>query len=107
MGKEGSNNGKTAKTVTDWRPAIVPALALIAVGILPPMLKGLYEPYTGNLVTAYVSLGMLFIVAVCGGLAVMVLRDMSTRRQKVFRLAPDQQPVREADGTVRVESSEE
>jgi hypothetical protein len=46
---------------------------------------------------------MLFTVAVFGGLAIMVFRDMSTRRQKVFRLAPGEQPVREADGLVRVE----
>lgn len=107
MVKEGSSIGKTAKAGTDWRPTIVPALALIAVGIVPPLLKGLYEPYAGNLVTAYVSLGMLFMVAVCGGLAMMVIHDMSARRQKVFRLAPDEQPIREADGAVRIESSED
>jgi len=107
MVREGSKNGIAVKTKTDWRPAIVPALALIAVGVLPPMLKGLYEPFTANLVTAYVTLGMLFIVSVVGVMSMMIFRDLSSRRQKVFRLAPDHQPVREADGAVRVESSEE
>ena len=72
MVREGSKNGMTAKTGTDWRPAIVPALALIAIGVLPPLLKGLYEPFTANLVRVYVTFGMLFMVAVCGGLAMMV-----------------------------------
>jgi hypothetical protein len=107
MVREGSKNGMTAKTGTDWRPAIVPALALIAIGVLPPLLKGLYEPFTANLMRAYVAFGMLFMVAICGGLAMMIFRDISARRQKVFRLAPDHQPVREVDGAVRVESSEE
>jgi hypothetical protein len=106
MVKEGSKNAKTAKTGTDWRPAIVPALALIAVGVVPGLLKGLYEPHTANLMAAYVSFGMLFMVAVIGGMSLMVFRDLSSRRMKVFRLAPDEQPVREADGAVRVESSE-
>ena len=79
----------------------MPALALIAVGVLPPFLKVLYEPYAANLVTAYVSAGMLFTVAVLGGLSLMVFRDLSSRRQKVFRLAPSEQP--QEDGTVRVE----
>ncbi len=90
-----------------WKPAIVPALALIAVGVLPPMLKGLYEPFAANLVTAYVSFGMLFMVAVVGGLSLMVFRDLSSSRQKVFRLAPDAQPLDNADGAVRIESKEE
>lgn len=107
MVKEESKNGKRAKAGTDWRPAIVPTLALIGIGVVPGLLKGLYEPYTANLMAAYVSFGMLFMVAVVGGLSLMVFRDMSSRRMKVFRLAPDHQPVREADGAVRIESSEE
>jgi hypothetical protein len=104
MVKEGSENGKAAKAWTDWRPAIVPALALIAVGVVPGLLKGLYEPYTGNLMAAYVSFGMLFMVAVVGGMAFMALRDLSSRRQKVFRLAPDGQPVRGTDVVVPIEA---
>jgi hypothetical protein len=103
MVKGGSKNGMTVKAGTDWRPAIVPALALIAVGVLPGMLKGLYEPYAAKLMEAYVSFGMLFIVAVLGGLSVMVFRDLSSRRMKIFRLAPNEQSVDEADGAVRVE----
>jgi hypothetical protein len=103
MGKEGSKDEKAANAWKHWRGAIAPALALIAIGVLPGMLKGLYESYTDKLMLAYVTFGMLFTVAVFGGLAIMVFRDMSTRRQKVFRLAPGEQPVREADGLVRVE----
>ncbi len=98
--------GKEEKKVS-WKPAIVPALALIAVGVLPPMLKGLYEPFAANLVTAYVSVGMFFTVAVVGGLSFMVFRDLSSRRQKVYRLAPEAQPADNADGTVRIESKDE
>lgn len=100
---EGSKNGTAVKSGTDWRPAIVPTIALIAIGVLPPLLKGLYEPFAANLVTAYVAFGMLFMVAVVGGMSLMIFRDLSSRRQKVFRLAPDEQPVHEADGAVRVE----
>jgi hypothetical protein len=107
MVKEGSKNGKAANTWTHWRPALVPALALIALGILPGMLKGFYESYTDKLMVAYVTFSMLFIVAVFGGLAMMIFRDMSTRRQKVFRLAPSEQPVRETDGVVSVEAEED
>jgi len=107
MVRDGRETRETVKTGTDWRPAVVPALALIAVGVLPGLLKGLYEPYTANLMAAYVSFGMLFMVAVVGGLSLMVVRDLSSRRMKVFRLAPDHQSVREADGAVRVEASEE
>lgn len=106
MVKNGRKAGEVVKAGTDWRPAIVPALALIAVGVLPGLLKGLYEQYTANLVTAYVSFGMLFIVAVVGSLSLMVFRDLSSRRMKVFRLAPEAQPVREADGAVRIESTD-
>jgi len=98
---------REAKTKTDWRPAIVPMLGLIAVGVLPGLLKGLYEPFVGNLVTAYVTAGMLFISLVVGGLAFMIVRDMSSRRMKVFRLAPDAQHVSGTDGAVPVESTEE
>ena len=107
MVRDGRVAREAVKTGTDWKPAVVPALSLIAVGVLPGLLKGLYEPYTANLMAAYVSFGMLFMVAVIGGLSLMVFRDMSTRRQKVFRLAPDEQPIREADGAVRIESSED
>ena len=106
MIKEGRRDGEV-KTGTDWRPAIVPTLALIGVGVLPGLLKGLYEPFVGNLVTAYVATGMLFMSLVVGGLAFMVSRDLSSRRMKIFRLAPGEQPVRGADGLVRVESREE
>ena len=102
MVKEGSKDGKAANVWTEWRPAIVPTLAIIAVGVLPPMLKGLYEPYTANLMAAYVSFGMLFFVAVLGGLSLMIFRDLSSRRQKIFRLAPSEQPARETDGAVLV-----
>ncbi len=100
-------DGSKAKKGTDWRPAIVPALALIAVGVVPGLLKSLYEPFTAKLMAAYVSFGMLFMVAVVGGLSLMVLRDLSSRRQKVFRLAPEQQPALEKEGAVRIDSTEE
>ncbi len=100
-------DGRKVKSGTDWRPAIVPALALIAVGVVPGLLKSLYEPHTAKLMAAYVSFGMLFMVAVVGGLSLMVLRDLSSRRQKIFRLAPEQRPAFEEDGAVRIESSEE
>ena len=107
MAKEARKGVETVEAVTDWRPAIVPTLGLITVGVLPGLLKGLYEPFTANLVAAYVSSGMLFMVAVVGGLSGMIFRDLSSRRMKIFRLAPDQTHVSGADGLVRIESSED
>jgi hypothetical protein len=107
MVKEGSKNGKAANAWTHWKPAILSAIAFIALGILPGMLKGFYVSYTDKLMVAYVTFSMLFIVAVFGGLAIMVFRDMSTRRQKIFRLDPSQQPVRETDGMVPMEVEED
>jgi hypothetical protein len=107
MVKDGRKGAVAVKEGTDWRPVVVPALALIAVGVLPGLLKGLYEQYTANLVVGYVSFGMLFFVAVIGGLSLMVFRDLSSRRTKVFRFVPDEQSVPEADGAVRIESSDE
>jgi hypothetical protein len=102
MEKDPIKNGKAEKSSTSWKPAILPVLGLIAVGVLPPMLKGLYEKYTSQLVIAYVSFDMLFIAFVVGGLSLMVLRDLSTRRQKVFRLAPSEQTATLDDGPVPV-----
>jgi hypothetical protein len=102
MTKDLIKNGKAGKSSTNWKPAIVPALALIAVGVLPPMLKGLYEQYTSQLMVAYVSSGMLLVAFVVGGLSLMVIRDLSTRRQKVFRLAPSEQTATQDDGAVPV-----
>jgi hypothetical protein len=107
MGKEVGTDVEAVKEGENWRPAVAPTLALITVGILPGLLKGLYEPFTANLVAAYVSCGMLFMVAVVGGLSSMVFRDLSSRRMKIFRLAPDQQHVSGSDGLVRIESSED
>ena len=107
MAQEVRKGVEAVEAETDWRPAIVPTLALITVGVLPGLLKGLYEPFTANLVAAYVSCGMLFMVAVVGGLSGMVFRDLSSRRMKVFRLAPDQTHVSGAEGLVRIESSED
>ncbi len=80
----------------------MPAIALIAVGVLPGMLKGIYEQYTSQLMTAYVSFGMLFFALVLGGLSLMAVRDLSSRRQKVFRLAPSEQTVGQEDGAVPI-----
>jgi len=107
MVKDGSKVGEAVKSGTDWRPAVVPTLALIAVGVLPGLLKGIYEPHVSNLMTAYVAFGMLFMVAVVGGLSLMVYRDLSSRRTKVFRLVPDVQPAPEEDGAVRIKSNDE
>ncbi len=85
MMKEGSKKDKAVKAWMDWRPAIVSLLSLFGVGVLPDILKGLYEPYSAELVAAHVPLFMLFIVAVVGALAVMVFRDLSPRRMRAFR----------------------
>jgi len=92
MVKDERNAGKVVKAGENWRPAIVPALALIAVGVLPPLVKGLYEPYVGNLVTAYVAAGLLFIGMVVAGLSLMIYRDRAalSRTVKVFRFRPDE-----------------
>jgi hypothetical protein len=100
MEKDLIKNGKAGKSSTSWKPAILPTLALIAVGVFPPMLKGLYEQYTSQLMVAYVSFGMLLVAFVVGGLSLMVIRDLSTRRQKVFRLAPSEQTATQDDGAV-------
>ena len=107
MVKDGRKVGEAVKSGTDWRPAVAPTLALIAVGVLPGLLKGLYEPFAANLMAAYVAFGMLFMVAVVGGMSLMVYRDLSSRRTKVFRLAPDEQPVPESDGAVRIRANDE
>jgi hypothetical protein len=107
MAKEAREGVEAVEAGTDWRPAVVPTLALITVGVLPGLLKGLYEPFTANLMAAYVTGGMLFIGAVVGGLSGMIFRDLSSRRMKIFRLAPDQTHVSGADGLVRIESSED
>ena len=107
MVKDGRMAGEVVKSGTSWRPAVVPTLALIAVGVLPGLLKGLYEPYVANLMAAYIAFGMLFMVAVVGGLSLMAYRDLSSRRTKVFRLVPDVQSVPESDGAVRIESTNE
>lgn len=102
MTKDLIKNEKAGKSSTSWKPAILPAIALIAVGVFPPMLKGLYEHYTSQLMAAYVSFGMLFVAFVLGGLSLMVIRDLAIRRQKVFRLAPSEQTARQDDGAVPV-----
>lgn len=100
----GTKGVEIVKAQSEWRAAIVPVLALIAVGVLPQMLKGFYEPYVGKLMSAYVASGLFFITAILCGLAFMVARDLSSRKTKVFRLAPDAQPVIEEDGAVRIKS---
>jgi hypothetical protein len=50
---------------------------------------------------------MFFLVAVIGGLSMMVFRDLSSMRTKVFRLLPDEESAPEADGAVRIESRDE
>jgi len=92
MVKDGKKVGTVVKEGENWRPAVVPALALIAVGFLPALLTRLYEPYVGSLVTAYVASGMLFIVMVLGGLSFMMYRDRAalSRTTKVFTFRPDE-----------------
>jgi hypothetical protein len=107
MAKNGRRDGESVKAGATWLPAVLLVLALIAVGVLPVMLKGLYEPFTANLVTAYVASGMFFMGAIIGVLFLMVYRDLSSRRTKVYRFVPDEQSVPEADGAVRIESTEE
>ncbi len=92
---------------TNWKPALAPALALIAIGVVPGMLKGLYAPYVGSLMAAYVASGLLFISLVLVGLGVMVFRDLSARKTKIFRLAPSEQPARGEETLVRVRSRED
>ena len=107
MVREEKKGGEAVKTGTNWKPAVVPTLGLILVGVLPPLLKGLYEPYTGSLMTAYVTFGLLFISLVLGGLAFMVYRDLSDRKMTIFRLAPSEQPARGEDALARAESGED
>jgi hypothetical protein len=52
MVKEEKKGGGAVKAGTNWKPAVVPTLALIVVGIVPGLLKGLYEPYAGTLISA-------------------------------------------------------
>ena len=103
MAKDLIKNGKAGRSSTSWKPAIFMTLALIAVGVFPSMLKGLYEQYASQLMVAYVSFGMLFVVFVVGGLSLIVIRDLATRRQKVFRLAPSEQTAKQDHGAVPVE----
>jgi hypothetical protein len=84
MVKYGSKNEKAEKAWMEWRPAIVPLVALIGVGVLPGMLKGLYEPYSTELVAGHIPLIILFIGAVLGALSVMVFRDLLSRHMSAF-----------------------
>jgi len=84
MMKYGSKNEKAAKAWMEWRPVIAPLVALIGVGALPGMLKGLYEPYSPELVAGHIPLIMLFIGAVFGALSILVLGDLLSRRMSAF-----------------------
>ncbi len=79
------NNEKTVKSWMKWRPAIVPSLALIGVGVLPDMLKDLYEPYSSELVSVHVPLFVLFISVIIVALSVKALSDLSSRRTRAFK----------------------
>ncbi len=107
MVREEKKGGEAVKAGTDWKPALVPTLALIVVGVVPGLLKGLYEPYTGALMAAYVTFGLLFTSLVLGGLAFMVFRDLSDRKMTIFRLGPSEQPARGEEELARVESRED
>ena len=102
MGKAAKSSIDTVEERGVWKAAIVPTIALIAVGVLPGLMKGFYEPYVGKLMSAYVASGLFFITAILCGLAFMVVRDLSSRKTKVFRLAPGTSPVETQDGAVRV-----
>lgn len=105
MGIKGSKSSiDTVEERGVWKAALGPTIALIAIGVLPGLMKGFYEPYVGKLMSAYVASGLFFITAILCGLAFMVARDLSSRKTKVFRLAPDAQPVIEEDGAVRIKS---
>jgi hypothetical protein len=107
MVREERKGGEAVKAGADWKPTVVPTLALIVVGIVPGLLKGLYEPYTGTLMAAYVTFGLLFISLVLGGLAFMVFRDLSDRKMTIFRLGPSEQPARGEEELVRIKSGED
>jgi len=95
--------GKSSRSFLKLPPATAPTLALILVGILPGYLSSLYGAYTEKLMEAYVVFGYLFIMAVVGGLSIMVFRDRSalSRSMKVFRFRPSE-PVSEAEGLIPI-----
>ena len=84
---------------------MVPAVALIAVGVIPALLKGLYEQFTPHLIALYVASAMLFLVAVISGMSLMVIRDFASRSTKVFRFAPDADSAPEVDRAVRIKGN--
>jgi hypothetical protein len=86
-----SKGGEMVEEGSYWNYA-VPTLGLIALGVLPEYLKGLYGAFTGKLVEAYVVFGCLFIVMVLGGLSIVVFRDRAalSHSMKVFRFRPDE-----------------
>jgi len=91
MFKLSSKGGETVKGGTYWSYA-VPTLGLIAVGVLPEYLKGLYGAFAGKLVEAYVVFACMFIVMVLGGLSIIIFRDRAalSHSMKVFRFRPDE-----------------
>ena len=106
MGKDGRKVGEVVEAGAQWRAAVVPTLALITIGIVPGLLKGIYEPYTGTLMAAYVTFGLSFIGLVIGGLAVMAVRDLSGRKMTIFTLQPSEQSDTE-EGLAPVRSRED
>lgn len=89
--KNGVLPGTSSQSYWKVPPAVLPMLGLVLVGIAPPYLSGLYAAYTEKLVTAYISIGNLFIVAVLGAVAIAAYRDRFAliRNTKTFRFRPD------------------
>jgi hypothetical protein len=107
MARKEMKGGEAVKSGTDWKPAVVPTLALIIVGVVPGLLKGLYEPFTPTLMAAYVTFGLSFISLVLGSLVFLAFRDLSDRKMTIFRLGPSEQPAAGEAELVRIKSRED
>lgn len=97
--KESSSD--TVSVRGEWKGAIIPTLVLIILIALPGFIKGLFEPYAGKLMYAYVTGGMLFIAAILGSLAFMAMRDVTSGKTKVFRYVHDYR-TEHKDGGARI-----
>ena len=76
------------KSSFNLKAAMVPAIGLILLGVLPEYLKGIYIEHTDTLMAAYVTAGYIFLGSILAGIGVMTFIDIARMRtRKAGKLA--------------------